>query len=732
MADTQAPSASSRTLRVTNLTHNSFTILWERATDNVTSVNQIRYQVGLTEANNPQDPWHTVKDAQGICSHTFTGLKANTQYAVYVKAYDAAGNKFQYPVDNGSMRVTTAAQTTQIKDTVAPKASSQDLRATAITDNSITLAWTAATDDQTASSQINYYVYCGKVTGNSIAWKLVHTAKGISSYKITNLEPKTQYALLVYAKDAAGNRLSYPKAGSKVVTTTGTAATAQTSDAARLQSFRNFFSSVRSKDTLANLKVSELPVPEQKFILSGTNQAMQLVNETHDINNPCDEFMPVNESTVYPGRLIFANDKLINGKAEDVNFYVKNQVGKVNVSVNFLSSGVEPTAEKNVPATYNDVKDAIGRILNRTLKSGSLPPALVESNVFTSNSKEKIAVDLGCSVDYLGAKCKIDTSTTKSQESFYQLEEFTQGFYQVYVDPDNKDNANYLGPDVTLAALQNAYKEAPIAVIKSVTYGRIGLNMKKYDASSFVFKGSESASYKTYAEVTSKQDIEKNSSTTTHFARVWGGSATTAGTAITNGISKTGSTDDKKIDAEFTKALTSKMEVSMQNQGVPIAYTAVFLASGREVGAFLTGKYRESKYIPLVNRLTLRIVQGASVLHGTNTISVGLEYTYFQLDSKGNKVGNTLSGAWEHKWSNGAEVNTVIQLPPNCFFTNNEVFVRIRSRRAASAGLNKWKHCSTGYVNITGGKLWLKLTGSYYSYNVRLGGNTSEGYAQFK
>ena len=624
VSDTEAPKAGSRTLRVSNITGNSFTIQWEKATDNRTAAEKIRYQVGLINVDDPNRSWKTVADKQNISSYTFTGLKPNTTYAVYVKAYDEAGNKFQYPIDNGSMRVKTAAQST---------------------------SGTSASDSS-ASSQAND----------------------------------------------------------------------------RKQQIRDHFKAVQSKDTIKDVTASSIAKPIKEYLVSG-GQAMKLFNKECDISNPRDKFMPVNETEIFPGRLIYANTDLVNGKASTVDFYIPDQVGKVNVVVNFIAAG-QTLSETDVPATYSKITEAISRILTRGLKSGALPPCEVESHTFTSNSKEKISVDVGCSVDYLGAKCKIDTSTTKNQESFYQLEEFNQIFYKVSIEAANKDRVNLLGDGVTVAKLQEAERYAPIAVIKSVSYGRIGLNMKKYDASSFNFTGSQSASYKSYVEATAKEDIQRNSSTASHFARVWGGSATTAGSALNSGMSKSSVNDDKSIDAKFTAEMVKNMEVSMTNQGVPISYTVEYLASGRELGAFLTGKYLESSYVPLVNRLSFKIHQDASVLRGTNTISLGIEYTYIMLDSNGNKIG-TATGAWEHKWSNGAQVNSVIELPSNCYFKDNEVFIRIRSRRAASAGLNKWKACSSGYVNITGGHLEMKLTGSYYSYNVRLS-DEDKKYATFK
>ena len=729
--DTEAPKVGSRALRVTNITDTSITILWERATDNVTAVDKIRYQVGLTESDNPQDPWHIVKDAQGICSHTFTGLKPKKQYSFYVKAYDAAGNICQYPVDNGCMRAMTADSKTTAKDTEAPKASNRDIRATNVTSNSITIVWEAATDNQTKSSDILYSVYIGKAA-STVEWKMVKSAKGITSYTATNLEPGSKYAFVVYARDNAGNKISYPVRNCTYITTSGSAPgnTAPAGEAQRRQLIRTFFSNQKGKDTIEDIMVSTVNQPIKDYIVSG-KQAMLLQNEQHDICNQRDEFMPINEAAIYPGRLVYADRSLVDGKPSDINFYVPDQTGKVTVNVNFLAAHVG-LSEKNVKATYDGIQEAIGKILNRALATGALPPSLVESNTTISNSKEKISIDAGCSVDYLGAKCKIDTTTTKNQESFYQLENFKQGFYQVSIEAEDRDSVNYLGTGVTVAALEKAREYAPLAIIKSVTYGRIGYNIKKYDASAFTFKGDEKASYKTYVEATSKQDIEKNSRSSSHFARIWGGSATTAGNALTKGrTSKNNEVESKEIDAAFTDEMAKTMEVSMRNQGVPISYTVVYLASGREVGAYLTGKYLESKYVPLVNRLSFDIEQKASVLKGTNTVYCKLSYTYIKLDSNGNKIG-VGTGSWDYKWSNNSGISRVIELPENCYFKNNELLLTFESRRAASAGLNKWKKCSEGYINVTGGKLKIRIEGSYYHYSLRLGGSADNGYAQFK
>lgn len=119
-----------------------------------------------------------------------------------------------------------------------------------------------------------------------------------------------------------------------------------------------------------------------------------------------------------------------------------------------------------------------------------------------------------------------------------------------------------------------------------------------------------------------------------------------------------------------------------------------------------------------VNRLNLAIEQGATVLRGTDTICIELTYSYVKYDASGNILGRQ-NGSWKRKWSNTKTVNDVIALPDGWYFEDNKVHIYIDSRRAASAGLNKWKKCCEGDEDISGGVLHLKLSGSYYSYSVK-------------
>lgn len=132
-----------------------------------------------------------------------------------------------------------------------------------------------------------------------------------------------------------------------------------------------------------------------------------------------------------------------------------------------------------------------------------------------------------------------------------------------------------------------------------------------------------------------------------------------------------------------------------------------------------------------VNSISFTIEQGASVLYGTNSISFIIEYTYYYMNVNDALVARG-KGSWEGKWSNKKKKTGTITLPPGRYFDNNQIFVRIQSRKAASRGMNTWVECCSGYVDVTSGVLKFRLAGSYYYYSVHLDGSASNGYSLFK
>ena len=173
--DTQAPTAPTN-LTASAITETSMTISWTASTDNI----------GVTGYDIYQDNIKINTSPVTITSYDVSGLTINTSYAFYVQASDAAGNSSNSSTSNFS--------TLAPPDTEAPSAPT-GLAASAITQSSLTLNWTASTDNVAVTG---YDVYQNgiKINGANVTG---------TSYNVSGLIALTSYDFYVVAKDAAGN-----------------------------------------------------------------------------------------------------------------------------------------------------------------------------------------------------------------------------------------------------------------------------------------------------------------------------------------------------------------------------------------------------------------------------------------------------------------------------------------------------------------------------------------------
>lgn len=165
--DIQAP--SSFTLSSPGQTASTINLSWPAATDNVGVTGYDVYVGGV------------LNGTTATTTYMVTGLNPSTQYSIYIKARDAAGN------GNNSTTITPATTA----DTQAP--SSFTLSSPVQAAGNISLSWTAATDNVAV---IGYDVYVGGVLNGTTA---------TTTYTVTGLTPSTQYSIYVRAKDAVGN-----------------------------------------------------------------------------------------------------------------------------------------------------------------------------------------------------------------------------------------------------------------------------------------------------------------------------------------------------------------------------------------------------------------------------------------------------------------------------------------------------------------------------------------------
>ncbi|MER6507360.1 glycosyl hydrolase family 18 protein [Nonomuraea sp. NPDC001636] len=175
-SDTTAPSVPGN-LRSTSVTDTSVALAWNASTDNVAVTGYEIYRGGTL-----------VTTVTGT-TYNDTGLTANTAYSYTVRARDAAGNR-----SANSNQITATTTGGGGGDDKTPPTVPGSLRSTGVSNNSVSLAWNASTDNVAVTG---YEIYRGGT--------LVTTVTG-TTYNDTGLSANTSYNYTVRARDAAGNR----------------------------------------------------------------------------------------------------------------------------------------------------------------------------------------------------------------------------------------------------------------------------------------------------------------------------------------------------------------------------------------------------------------------------------------------------------------------------------------------------------------------------------------------
>ena len=206
----------SQALTVIQTTLDSIAISWDGWADKTVDPASVLYQVGITEDENPADPWHIVKEAAKLDRWTFKDLKPGTSYCIFVKAFVGTDLVCEYPVHRGCLTVSTL-----IPDSVAPKVKSKAVDVTAVTYDSISIAWEPATDNITAQDKIRYRVWLRQSGASNDAWQKKNVEEtGISSFTFKGLKLGTKYDFYVEAIDEVGNVLRYPDSRSYMAVST--------------------------------------------------------------------------------------------------------------------------------------------------------------------------------------------------------------------------------------------------------------------------------------------------------------------------------------------------------------------------------------------------------------------------------------------------------------------------------------------------------------------------------
>ena len=172
--DNQAPTSPSN-LVATATTETTTNLSWTAATDNVTVTDYEVFQEGVS-----------IGFTGGNTTFEVSGLAPETTYNFTIAAIDAAANS---SVQSNSVSVTTLA----LPDTEAPTVPTA-LIANNITTTSVSLNWTAATDNVAVT---DYEVFQEGVS--------LGLSGGTTTFLVDGLTPETAYNFTVAALDASAN-----------------------------------------------------------------------------------------------------------------------------------------------------------------------------------------------------------------------------------------------------------------------------------------------------------------------------------------------------------------------------------------------------------------------------------------------------------------------------------------------------------------------------------------------
>ena len=172
-ADTEVPVAGIMNTP-TNITQNAMTLSWSAGTDNVGVTNYKIYKNGVLETQ-----------VGNVLTYAIAGLIPNTNYNFHITALDAAGLE-------SSNSNTVQGTTLPAADTEVPVAGIMNTP-TNITQNAMTLSWSAGTDNVGVT---NYKIYKNGVLETQVG--------NVLTYAIAGLIPNTNYNFHITALDAAG------------------------------------------------------------------------------------------------------------------------------------------------------------------------------------------------------------------------------------------------------------------------------------------------------------------------------------------------------------------------------------------------------------------------------------------------------------------------------------------------------------------------------------------------
>lgn len=199
----------------TGLTSTEVTVNWGAATDDITKAEDLQYRVlranGITDIKNPAKVAVALDWTKAQTSLKVGQLVAGTSYYFMVLVKDAVGNTAFYEPKAATPKIVQAGS---VVDDTAPVPGTLSFSNT--TTNSMTVSWTAGSDETTNASKLRYQLRCLAAGETDLAKTIgiLTWEENALTKDLAGLAASTSYVCTVLVKDLAGNEaVSSPVAG---------------------------------------------------------------------------------------------------------------------------------------------------------------------------------------------------------------------------------------------------------------------------------------------------------------------------------------------------------------------------------------------------------------------------------------------------------------------------------------------------------------------------------------
>lgn len=307
-----------------------------------------------------------------------------------------------------------------------------------------------------------------------------------------------------------------------------------------------------------------------------------ITREKHDIDaGNMDISVPnSNKDVTYPGGLLLANSKLIDGTPQPL----VTERAPINITIDL--PGLTVNSKKVDKPDFASVSQATTELLESWYGKGNSTPSNIQLKSSLIYDEKQLQISFGCDVSFLKQKLGIDFKAISANKKSAYLVQYKQLYYTVSAELP-KNPSDVFGDSVTYDNLvaKGVNSKNPPIIVENVQYGRqiylcfeseMSQNQLEAKLNSKISKDGVDADI--HSETS---DLTKNQSITCKIIVLGGGNVTLP----------TGKIDDKDYLEQLNKIITTNPELSKSNPAYPLSYKTAFLKDNAPAKVSGTSSY---------------------------------------------------------------------------------------------------------------------------------------------